>query len=313
MQQSQNMQASYRNSFKSLSRCPQLVDVPIGDVSKAVIIDYRNLRMQQDGVKPATVNKEVDLVKGMLSRAVEWDILEYNRIHGLKRLPECEKREVDLSLEQAEQLIAALPRPVSDIAKFTIYTGLRKSEVLGLRIEDIRFEEDGDLAEASVVIKGGRRERFLLCPQAVEVVRCLTGKRRQGYVFLNCSTGTRYININKTFKRHVGKLGLTTRAGELLTIHDIRHVFATWLHQAGVPDEVVQLFLGHRDRATTDRYIYRDRKFFKDYLAALPTLSDTAQPRQKSAEAGVIHKTGKNWQGQGDDHIRILPLHRITA
>ena len=44
------MQDSYRNRFKALCRCPQLVDSALGLVSKKLVLDYINARLIQDKV-----------------------------------------------------------------------------------------------------------------------------------------------------------------------------------------------------------------------------------------------------------------------
>ena len=103
------MQDSYKYRFKNLSRCPELVDVPICEISKRVMIDYMHAQMAQDGVKAATVNKEASMVKCMLFRAVEWDIIDSNPLQGMRLFKESEKRRVFLTPEQAGELMEALP------------------------------------------------------------------------------------------------------------------------------------------------------------------------------------------------------------
>ena len=75
---------------------------------------------EQDGVNAATVNKEASLVKCMLFRAVEWDIIDRNTLQGMRLFKEPEKRRVNLTPEQAGKLVDELPDPVSNIAEFAI-------------------------------------------------------------------------------------------------------------------------------------------------------------------------------------------------
>ena len=51
----------------------------------------------------------------MLSKASEWDIIDINPPEGLKLLPEAEKREVYLTVDQAQVLLNALPNPIVNI------------------------------------------------------------------------------------------------------------------------------------------------------------------------------------------------------
>lgn len=199
---------------------------------------------------------------------------------GLKLFKEAEKREVNLTSQQAALLIERLPKPLNFIVEFAIYSGFRKENILDLRIESIKFYDikpDGNLApegEVELVVKGGRRERFLLGPHAVKVLKKAIEKRTQGFVFINTGTGTRYRSIHKTFDRAVRSVGLKVN-GTKLRFQDLRHVFATWLHMAGVSLDTLRPLLGHRDRATTDRYASLDRLSLGSALRIMPSIEET--------------------------------------
>lgn len=269
--QSTSMQNLYRERFKNIVRCPQLADIPIEDISKRLMLDYMNARMKHEGVSSATVNREAAMVKCMLSRANEWDIIKHNPLQGLRLLPEAEKRKVELSPEKAAELINTLPDSLASIVEFAIYSGFRRENILGLRIEPILFHDSGQTGEVELVVKGGRREKFPLGPLAVEVLKRIIRQRTEGYVFLNPSTDTRYHSIHKSFDRAVRKLNLTVN-GTKLRFHDLRHVFATWLLRAGVSLDVLRELLGHKERSTTDRYATYNRLDAGQYLNAMPRI-----------------------------------------
>jgi len=52
-----------------------------------------NDRIKRDGISNATANREATFLKGVLSRASEWDLIKYNQLSRLRLLPESEKRE----------------------------------------------------------------------------------------------------------------------------------------------------------------------------------------------------------------------------
>jgi integrase len=100
--------------------------------------------MKRDEVKPATVNRGKACLSVMLTKAVAWGYLERNPLEGMENLKETKKRDVDLSPEQAAQLIEALPSTeVKHIVAFGIYSGLRLEAILDLRIEDITYLDSG--------------------------------------------------------------------------------------------------------------------------------------------------------------------------
>lgn len=270
-QQSTSMQRLYQERMKAIRRCPELSNAAIGSIRKSLMLDYMHARMKQDKVAPATVNREASMIRCMLSRATEWDVLEHNPLRGMKLFREAEKREVNLTEAQASKLLQSLPEPVARIVEFAIYTGFRKENVLGLRIEDVRFHDGTPTGEARLTVKGRRVETLPLGANAVEVVRKAAAKRESGYVFLNPKTGTRYGCIHATFDRAVRKLGLRVGSTKF-RFHDLRHVFASWLHQAGVTLDEIRPLLAHRSRATTDRYATLDKDAVGKKLAVLPKI-----------------------------------------
>jgi len=251
--QSENMVQLYRERFKNIQRCPALCDCPIGDISRKLLMDYAQARVKQDGVSNATVNREITVVKTMLNRAAEWEILDRNPLVKMNLLPESKKREVDLSVEDAERLIRELTEPFGKVVEYAIYTGFRRENILSLKIEQIRFHDIGNTGEVKLRMKGGHFKTFPLGPSAVNVIKRAIGKRKKGYDFINPSTGTRFHSVSKSFRRVVKKLNL--RVGDsYLRFHDLRHVFATWLHREGVNLDVLRVLLDHQKRSTTDRY-----------------------------------------------------------
>lgn len=304
------MQRSYRTSFESFCRCPEIAGVALSTLRKVTVLGHVHARMEQDGVCAGTVNKDVAFLKCLLSRAVEWDMLERNPLEGLKLFSPGPKREVRLTVEEAGALVAALPGPIANVVEFAICTGFRRENILGLRIEAVRLHDLTPTGEVELLVKGGRRELFPLGPAATEVVTRLVGNRREGYVFLNPQTGDRCRSIHKTFDRVVRSLGLTVGDGTKLRFHDLRHVFATWLHREGVSLDKLRFLLGHRDRATTDRYTSVDRLEMGNVLSLLPRIGERVQretpslveaagsPQKQLAQIGPFRVQSSSLLGQ---------------
>lgn len=242
-QRGEKMQTSYMNSFKNICRCPDIADSELVAVSKKKVIDYMHARMKQDNVTAATVNREAAFLKIMLSCANEWDIISHNPLQNMRLFRETGKREVNITPDQVANLLQELPKPLADIVEFAIYTGFRKQNILGLKTEDIRFHDLTPTGEAELIVKGGRKEKFPLGELAVEVLKRVIENRKEGYVFLNPKTNTRYYSTHKVFNKAVRKIGLTVN-GTKFRFHDLRHVFATWLHQAGVSLDTLRPLMG---------------------------------------------------------------------
>ncbi|MFC1552370.1 tyrosine-type recombinase/integrase [Candidatus Latescibacterota bacterium] len=279
--QSESMQTLYRYRFINIARCPQLAEIPIYTITKRLLLDYMEARLKQDGVSTATVNREASMIKCMLFRAIEWDMLDRNQLQGFKLLSEGPKREVKLTEEEASALINELKEPISSIVELLIYTGFRKESVLDMKIDSIQFHDITSTGEVSLNVKGGKTEKFPLGSNAVEVLKRVIGKRKSGYVFVNQRTGNRYSSIHKTFNTVVRKLGLTV-IGTKLRIHDLRHANATWMHQAGIGKDIIGQLLGHKDSKTADRYITYDRMSYGVALEVIPKLERNAKKEDSS-------------------------------
>ena len=280
---------SYKNSFKNILRCPALVDVELESVTKGLVLDYMNLR-KDEGVTPATINREKALLTCMLTCAVEWNILSQHPLRGLKSFKESGKRDIEIADEQVAAMIEELPDSIATIVEFACYTGFRLENILSLRIEDIRFHDLKPMGDVDLEVKGGRQIRFTLGERAVEVLHRVIKKRNEGYIFINPRSGTRYNSIQTSFNKAVKKVGLTACDGSKLRFHDLRHVFSNWLHQNGEGASLDQLrpLLGHKDRATTDRYVTVNNLAVSKVLSLLPNIRESKKkngPNPVQAEA----------------------------
>jgi integrase len=247
----------YKGFFKNFSRCPRLVDGGLSDITKAKAVEYARLRINQDQVSPATANREISLLRNIISRAVEWEILDRNPLSNYRMMKEADKRDVFITPEQVEKLLDLLSPALADIVEFAVYTGLRKDNILGLRIEQVMLYDLQKGGEIELTVKGGKRRRKALGSRAAQIIARNTKGRDSGYVFLNPATGSRYTSINRTFDRWVKRLGLEVN-GTKLRFHDLRHITASWLNQRGVSLDTLRHLLDHEDRSTTDRYTTPD-------------------------------------------------------
>ena len=187
-------------------------------------------------------------------------------------LKEAPKRRVRLTMEQIRALLDELSDSLANIVEFAIYQGFRKENILSLRVEQIRFHDLTNTGEVDLVVKGGRAETKTLGKPAVRLLRRVIGVRREGYVFLNPKTGKRWVSIHRAFNHVVRKLRLTTECGKKITFHDLRHVFGTWLRDAGVSLDDIRPLMGHKDRKMTDHYITEDSLAVGKQLDKIPIL-----------------------------------------
>jgi integrase/recombinase XerD len=181
-----------------------------------------------------------------------------------RRLPEA------LSVAEMERLLDAPPvekaMALRDRAllEFAYATGVRVSELIGVRTRDLHLEPGEGFV--SVFGKGAKERLVPIGQSAVRAVdrylretrpRLERGKG-EGRVFLNARGGplTR-MGVWKILREHVATAGIEKR----VTPHTLRHTFATHLLEGGADLMAVQEMLGHADISTTQIYTHVDRNY----------------------------------------------------
>jgi len=191
-----------------------------------------------------------------------------------------------MSRDEVAALIRATGKSWSgqrDQLLFTLLynTGARVSEALAIR--------PGDLHDRSVTLHGkGRKERSVpLWPATLRQLRrwCQTnGIKPEQLVFTN-RTGGPLTREGVAFR-----LALCVRCAaqdcpslgkRRITPHTFRHTTAMHLLQAGIPLEVIALWLGHERPATTHLYVEADLKMKQQCLKLLEPTGSPATPRRK--------------------------------
>jgi integrase/recombinase XerC len=183
----------------------------------------------------------------------------------LIQLPRCEKY-IPVVLS-ADEMLALLQVKFAedaagrrDLAMIELFysAGIRLSELTGLNLEDIRFQE------GLVKVRGkGRKERIvpagrpaLLAIEAYLQKRSELRKKgtdEEGEEALFLSTRGKRMNprgVSRVVERVVRKSGI----GRKISPHALRHTFATHLLDAGADLRSIQEMLGHKSLSTTQKY-----------------------------------------------------------
>jgi integrase/recombinase XerD len=176
-----------------------------------------------------------------------------------------------LSEAQVEALLAAppvdTPLGLRDRAMIeTIYaTGLRVSELVGLRLHEVSFEQ----GVLRVFGKGSKERLVPLGEEALDWIAryraqsrpVLLGSHHSDDLFITARGAAMTRQMFWTLiKRYATQAGI---ARDKLSPHVLRHAFATHLLNHGADLRVVQLLLGHADITTTQIYTHVARERLK--------------------------------------------------
>ena len=180
-----------------------------------------------------------------------------------------------LSRLEVSQLLAQLPQPIERLMWQTIYAcGLRASEVLGLAVADI------DSSRMLLWVrhgKGAKDRGVPVSPALLEALRAHWLRLRPTTWLFPGKTpsGQRSLGaLQRVCLRAVRAAGFTKK----VSLHTLRHSYATHLLEAGVDLVTIQRLLGHRDLQTTARYVHMTVPHLAQTPGLLEGLPAVAEP-----------------------------------
>lgn len=177
-----------------------------------------------------------------------------------------------LTKDEADRLLAELAlhsKDMRDIALLSLYTGMRAGEIHALRWVNVNFANE----TIEIVDTKSKKNRTAFMPPEVKemLLNRRDDKDNSDLVFPG-KKGRQRKEVSDTFDRAVNKLGLNdsgaftmndageevpvriTEARQRVVFHTLRHTFASWLVQKGIPLYTVSELLGHSTIDMTRRY-----------------------------------------------------------
>ena len=202
------------------------------------------------GVANATVNRTLAVLRAVLRRAMrDWEWIE--RAPTIRMLPEPKRRVRFISREEAERLLAELPEHLAAMARFSLATGLRKSNVTNLQWSQVDLKRRCAWIHADQA-KAGKAIKVPLNSEAMVVLRGQQGKHPV-YVFSHRGRAPiRQLNT-KAWRNALERAGI-----EHFRWHDLRHTFASWHVQAGTPLNRLQELGAWESIEMVKRYAHLD-------------------------------------------------------
>jgi len=164
---------------------------------------------------------------------------------------EPQKLPVVLSTEEVVRFLEAVPSLKCRAALTTAYAaGLRASEVASLKAPDIDSSRMVIRIEQG---KGGRDRYVMLSGQLLEILRAYWRVARPRHWLFPRQDGEHPIHPT-TLNAACRSACAAAELGKRVTVHTLRHSFATHLLESGTDIRIIQALLGHRNVNTTARY-----------------------------------------------------------
>jgi integrase/recombinase XerD len=215
------------------------------------------------GLSPRSVARLVAAVRGLFRFLVLDRRLESSPADDLRPPRAWPALPTFLSIEDVDTLIAqpdvATPLGLRDRAMIELLyaTGLRVTELVGVRLADLRLDEH----YLTCIGKGSKERLVPIGDQATDWIRKYSATARRELLkgrasprlFLNARGGSlSRVGFWKILKQHALRASLP----RTLSPHVLRHSFATHLLERGADLRAIQLMLGHADLSTTQIYTH---------------------------------------------------------
>ena len=220
------------------------------------------LHLAASGVGVPTINQTISTLRFFFKVTLRrHEIVEHTHvIHEPRKLP------VVLSPEEVARLLDAAPGLKYKVALSVAYgAGLRAAEVVSLKV--------GDIDSTRMIIrveqgKGGKDRNVMLSPHLLDLLRAWwKAARPRGWLFPGRDPvqpmTTRQLN------RACHAAAQTAEINKRVSLHTLRHSFATHLLEQNIDIRVIQVLLGHAKLDTTALYTRVATKTISEVMSPL--------------------------------------------
>jgi len=266
---------THQGDISKLKWCDQHLRGKYLDEIDRELIESIAAAKEAEGSSPATVNRYLALIRAILQAACfEWEwIVKAPKIRLRK---EANKRVRILTDDEAKSLMAVLPGHLADMMCFSLATGLRMNNVVGLQWSQVDLEKNLAWIHPDQS-KTGKPIGVPLNDDAMEVLRKRWGKH-ETYVFTYHGQPVQRASNHAWYKA-------MKRAGiKGFRWHDLRHTWATRHALAGTPLDALQELGGWKSQAMVKRYAHLTAGHLRPYTNKICLGTNLSQPEVSEFE-----------------------------
>ena len=261
------------------------------ETATPVDVMYFQQHMVESGTSICTRNQTMTGVKFLLRVTLR----RHDLVAEIFHLKEPVKIPLVLSKKEIKRILAMAPSLKARVMLSLAYgCGMRAGEVVRLKVGDIvpaaRLRHDSDQEIIRIVQSKGRKDRNVMLPSDILSLLRDWWKERPTSQDKDVPVSERVLfpgyrgkhlsarQISRLFKETAQEAGIT----KPVTLHTLRHSFATHLLESGVDIRVIQALLGHAKLTTTARYA----SVATGMIAAVDSpLDDLNGPKRKKGKA----------------------------
>jgi integrase len=242
---------------------------PIKRISQPVVSQWC-IELEDESKSDATINRIVSALSTVLNHCAFDGLIDTPP--KLRRRKESEGRVIWYTKPEVNQLsyLSAevfMRDDLRDIIQFAAFTGMRQGEILKIRAKDI------DLVGNRIHVGGvptqvtkAQNWRAIPIHESIRDMvesRCSQSTRKDLQIF-----GSDWQNKDQLL-RAFKKVNKLLPKDDVYVFHTLRHSYATWLAEAGVPIRSIMALCGHKRIETTLRYAKATDSALTDAMSAI--------------------------------------------
>jgi integrase/recombinase XerD len=243
------------NHFKELN---------LDEITDEHIKSYMDFLVSEKKVSSSTQNVVINAIKFYYEQVLK----RQQKVYALERPIKETRLPRVLSEDEVKSILIACDNLKHKTMLYLIYSaGLRRSELTNLKVCDI----DVDRSVIYVRMGKGKKDRITLLSDRIKsLVKEYQAQYKPTTWLFEGERGEAYSesSLQKVFKRALFKSGVKKE----VTLHSLRHSFATHLLENGTDIRYIQALLGHASSKTTEIYAHVTRKGFEKIRSPLDNL-----------------------------------------
>ncbi len=241
-------------------------------LGKSEVREYLLYLVQQRKVSWSTYNVALCALRFLYHETLGRDEL----LKGIRCPKEQKRLPVVLSTAEVQQFLDASPSiRLKAMFSAAYAAGLRISEIVGLQVADV----DSDRMMIHIRLSKNSKDRYVpLSPKLLELLREYW-KQHHPDLWLFPGKPPHRPLTSATVQRHCVKTRKLAGLSKKVTVHSLRHSFATHMLEAGVDLRTLQILLGHRNIKTTAKYTHVSQQLIRSAPSPLDLLGSSTLPQ----------------------------------
>ncbi len=248
------------------------------NVSTVIIRRYISW-LVENGYRPASVQRRVSAISSLWKWLIGYEYATINPCEGVVLPKKSRRAPAVLTMDEARRILVTAEEHSNVRTAFRnraimhvlLFCGLRRQELLDLKLTDV------DLRSRWLKVQNGKGQKGRSIPLVAEVAEALKDwlefrpPVHHDYLF----TGIGGARLGKNgligmFRRAAAKAGVLRKG---VSLHTLRHTFASLLVQHGCDLVAIKEALGHSDLSTTSIYLHLDASHLQEGLRKHPLSS----------------------------------------